>query len=304
MRILVAALAAILGASVGISSAFAGPQVTPLVSTEWLEENLGDDHLVIIDYRSASAFDASHVPGALRTDYPGNWRTTLDDIPWALPEIADLEAFLSGLGVGPDSSVVVVPGGSDATELGGATWIYWVLKYLGHEAVAILDGGWAAWSAEGRSTDSGPAVTPEPAIFSADTRPEILATTAYVADRLDTDTVLVDARPPSQYTGETQSGLVTRAGHIPGAINLDNALLFDASAGRLKSVDALEALLPDALADQAAEIIAYCNTGHWSSILWFALHEMLGFEDVRLYEGSMAAWSRDPGLPVTLGAAP
>lgn len=304
MRLLVAAIGVLFGV-VGLSSgANAGPALSPLVSAEWLAGNLDADDLVIIDYRPPSAFEQAHIPGAVQTDYPGRWRTTSNGVPWALPEISDLEAFLSSLGIGAETSVVVMPAGTDATELGGATWIYWVLKHLGHDAVAVLDGGWAAWSAEGRPIASGPAHTPEPAAFVADTRPEVLATTEYVARHLDSATVLVDARPPSQYAGETQSGLVTRAGHIPGAIDLDNALLFDASAGRLKTIDTLEPLLPDALGDRSVAIIAYCNTGHWSSILWFVLHEVLGFEDVRLYEGSMAAWSRNPDLPVTVGPDP
>lgn len=303
MKRLATVLVLLFGALGLPSSAAAGPAVTPLVSTDWLQSHLGDEGLAVIDYRAAGAFAEAHIPGSLQTNYPGAWRATRDDVPWSIPETADLESFLSGLGIEGETSVVVVPAGTGATELGGATWIYWVLKYLGHDAVAVLDGGFAAWTAEGRETVSGDAPPPTQVAFVADLRPGILATTDYVAERLGGDTVIVDARPPSQYTGESQSGLVTRAGHIPGAISLDNALLFDAGRGRLKPVDALEALLPDVLADRSAEVIAYCNTGHWSSINWFVLHEVLGFENTRLYEGSMAAWTRTD-LPVVTGPDP
>jgi thiosulfate/3-mercaptopyruvate sulfurtransferase len=282
----------------------AGPVVTPLVSTAWLEANIGADNLVVLDIRSASDFTAAHIPGSEQTDYPGAWRTTRDDVPWVLPVIADLEAYLSGIGIGNEVSVVVVPAGTGSTEIGGATWIYWVLKYLGHDEVAILDGGWNAWQGEARPTAAGPPERPEPRSFTAAPRSEILADTDYVAARLATDTVIVDARAPSQYAGTTMSSLVTRAGHIPGAISLDNALFYDAAANRLKLRDQLEAQLPLQLADRTVAVISYCNTGHWGSIDWFVLHELLGFADVRLYEGSMAAWSRRADLPLVTGPDP
>jgi thiosulfate/3-mercaptopyruvate sulfurtransferase len=106
--------------------------------------------------------------------------------------------------------------------------------------------------------------------------------------------VLVDARSPAQFQGESKSPLVSRAGHIPGAINLPNDRLYDTAAHRLHSEDRLLALLPAAIAGPETPIIVYCNTGHWSSIVWFALVEVLGFSNVRLYDGSMQAWTADP----------
>ena len=103
------------------AGAVAGPAVTPLVTTNWLAQNTIAEGLVVLDIRSKADFEASHIPGALQTDYPGNWRTTRDEVPWVLPEIADLEAFLSSLGIGAGISVVVVPAGTGSTELGGAT---------------------------------------------------------------------------------------------------------------------------------------------------------------------------------------
>ncbi len=234
----IAALVIFVLAGFGLAPAvaLAGPAVTPLVSTAWLADNLSSDGLVMLDIRAASDFAAGHIPGAEQTDYPGAWRTTQGDIPWVLPDIADLEALLSGLGIGNDTTVVIVPAGTDATELGGATWIYWVLKYLGHDGVAILDGGFSSWTDEGRPTDTGAGTPPVAADFTANPRPELIASTDYVAARLYDDVVLVDARSPIQYAGTTQSTLVTRPGHIPGAVNLDNATLFDAAAHRLKSV--------------------------------------------------------------------
>ena len=179
-----------------------------------------------------------------------------------------------------------------------------MLKYLGHNSVAILDGGWAAWAAGGLPTETAPTNAHLGRRFVAAPRTEILASTNYVAERLFTEVVIIDARPPGQYEGTTQSGLVTRPGQIPGAISLDNALFYDTAADRLKPIDELTKQLPPKLSVFGTQIIVYCNTGHWSSINWFVLHELLGFDNTRLYEGSIAAWSRDLALSLITGPDP
>jgi thiosulfate/3-mercaptopyruvate sulfurtransferase len=273
---------------------------SPLVSAEWLAGALDRPDLVVVDMRVAEAFAAAHIPGSVNSAYPGRWRTERDGVPWVLPAVPDLEDYLSGLGVGNDKTVVLVPEGKDATELGVATWPYWVLKYLGHDDVAILDGGWKAWQAAARPVASG-ASAPEPAAFLADPRPEILISTEQVAGKLGTDAAIVDARPPGEHRGESKSGFVVRAGRIPGAVNIPTADLFDADAGRLKSREELAAIVSPVLADPDQEVIAYCNTGHWSSLDWLVLHELLGYANAVLYEESAAGWTRHPDLPVETG---
>lgn len=274
---------------------------SPLVSAEWLAGQLDRDDLVVIDVRETKAFEFAHVPGSIHTAYPGAWRTERDGIPWMLPGVADLEVYLSTIGVGNDKTVVLVPEGKDATELGRATWPYWVLKYLGHDAVAILDGGWKAWQSDpARSVEDGPS-QPEPTEFVADPQPAILISTAEVARGLGGPAAIVDARPPSQYLGDTKSGLAVRAGRIPGALNIPTASLFDADAGRLKPRDALAAVVSPILANKDGETIVYCNTGHWGSLDWFVFRELLGYSDVRLYEESTAGWTRDARLPIETG---
>lgn len=286
------------------ASALAGPALTPVVSTEWLERNLGAADLLILDIRSQSEVEAARIPGSHRTAYPGEWSKERDGIPGRIPLTTDLEVYLGGIGVGPGVSVVIVPAGTSSSEIGGATWIYWVLKYLGHDAVAILDGGWAAWEWEAHATESGPEAPAVAATFVASPRPELLAETDYVASRLGTDTVLVDARPKEHYTGAIQHAWVTRPGHIAGAVSLDNARFYDDLNGRFKAIDGVRAELPPQLQNASAEVITYCIAGHWGSIDWFVLHELAGFQNARLYEGSMAAWSRGDGLPMNTGESP
>jgi len=287
--------AALVAVTVAASSAVAA--TTPLVSVDWLKARLNDTSTLVVDLRASNDFEAGHVPGAVNGPYPDLWRKP----DWQLPPVDLLVQNLSALGVGGTTTVVLVPAGTDATELGGATFAYWVLKYLGHENVAVLDGGWYAWKADATAPVANGASAPTPASFTANLRPGIRATTDQVAEQLGTDTVLIDARSPEQYLGKTKSRLVSRAGRIPGAVNLPYFTVFDDATHRLKPRAELAALVPAAVTGKDAKIIAYCNTGHWSSIDWFVLHELLGYDNTRLYDGSMAAWTRDPSRPVETG---
>jgi len=284
-------------AATTIPSASASAPVQPLVSAEWLEFHLGQKGLIVVDIRPKQDFEAGHIPGAVNGEYPEFWRRA----DWALLPPETLGGNLSALGVDDHVTVVIVPSGGDATELGGATFAYWVLKYLGHEDAAILDGGWMAWHSEpARSVQSGPS-TPTPASFTAHLHPEIRATTEAVTKLLRTDTVFVDGRSLEQYLGKAKSGLVSRAGRLPGAINLPFSALYDDAAHRLKPASELASLVPPELINSETQVITYCNTGHWSSIDWFVLHELLGYAKTRLYDGSMAVWTRDPKRPVETG---
>ena len=136
-------------------------------------------------------------------------------------------------------------------------------------------------------------------------RQELIADTDYVARQLNTETTIVDARPVAHYTGAvTQAGVVVRPGHLPGAINIENAGFYDPSTGRFNPIEVLIDHLPSNLSDRSAPIVTYCSIGQAASFSWFVLHELLGFENVRLYEASLAAWSRHAELPLLVGPAP
>jgi thiosulfate/3-mercaptopyruvate sulfurtransferase len=271
----------------------------PLVSAEWLARNLGQPGLVVVDVRDERAYAAGHIPGAVSGPYPRLWRQA----DWRTLTNDALAANLSALGIGEDDVVVIVPAGGDATEFGNASFPHWVLRYLGHDEVAVLDGGFAGWLDDGPDRIEQAAAASVSAPFPLRPDARLRATTAEVAEALaDKSAVLLDARAPEQFRGEAKSPLVARAGRIPGAISLPNDLLYDTATHRLRPQDQLLALLPAAIAgNPGAPIIVYCNTGHWSSIVWFALVEVLGFTNVRLYDGSMQAWTADPQRAVTSG---
>ena len=280
-----------------------------LVSTTWLEENLTRDDIIIIDTRSKMSksgkhdYLKGHIPGAIWSEYPGFWRTERDGIVGVLPSIEKLEASLSALGVSEDKTLVIVPAGTSSSEFGAAARIFWTMKYLGHDAVAILDGGHAAWVAESRPLETGD-VQPEGNLFVANVRDDLLVSTSQVAEAMGTPALLLDGRPEAQFSGKNKHSKATRFGHIPGAVNFDQAKFYDKATNRLKTKDDLASLLPKPVADGDTPIISYCNTGHWAATNWFVLTQVLGKQNVSLYDDSMVGWTRDAALPIHATAVP
>ena len=282
--------------------AWAATTWTPLIAPAALQALLGEDDLAIIDIRGKAMdgdFAAGHIPGAVWSSYPADWRRA-DVAVDATPSAAELGERIASLGVSNRTRVVIVSAGGSATDFGGAARVYWSLKYAGHDDVAILDGGWAAWAEAGYGAETG-VTAPVQAAFAVRLREELLASTERVSMSVASGAVLVDARSAEHYGGQSKSLAVAAAGHIPGALNLDSDDLFDAEANRLRPADQLAALLPRAIKDRSAEIIAYCNGGHLSATDWFVLHELLGFSNAALYVDSMVGWTADPARPVVAG---
>jgi len=276
---------------------------TPLVDSNWVNAHLNDDNVVILDIRSpvgGSSKDdylKGHVPGAIHSAYPGPWRTTRDGVDGVLPSVEKLEAYLSELGVAEGKTVVIVPAGNTSLDFGAAARIYWTFKVLGHDDVSILDGGYADWISDAsRPVETGD-VTPVGDLFVAELRPELNISTPdvekIVADK-PAQTVLLDARPEAFYLGKKRHPAAERFGRLPGSVNLDHDTFFDAETGRLKPTDALQSAIPADLSDKALDIVSYCNTGHWAATDWFVMSELLGYENVRMYDESMVGWTHSP----------
>src|SRR4029079_7137114 len=159
----------------------AAEPATPLVSPQWLKNQLSDPPIVVLDIRSAidgggaQAYIEAHIPGAMHSDYDkGGWRVTRNGVPFMLPTLPELEKLLGETGIDEDSHVVVVPAGVHATDFGSAARVYWTLKVAGHPAVSILDGGFAAWQAAAYPVECGK-VTPAPRIFTVTLDDRLLA---------------------------------------------------------------------------------------------------------------------------------
>jgi thiosulfate/3-mercaptopyruvate sulfurtransferase len=283
-----------------VSPAMAGQ---PLVSPQWLNGHLHDADLVVLDVRSAidgggeKAYLAAHIPGSIHSDYdkPG-WRVTVNNVPFQLPSILEIQNLIGDLGIDENSHVVVVPAGVHFTDFGSAARVYWTLKVAGVSNVSILDGGVAGWQAAGLPTQGGPSPTPTSKMLDAEADKSSLAELADVTKIAQSGgATLVDARPASYFVGKERAPKAQAYGHIPGAVDLDSDAFYDDKANRLKPQAELAAI---ASRIPAGPVVTYCNTGHWSATDWFVLHELLGRTDVKLYDGSMVEWSMDPQRPV------
>ncbi len=260
----------------------------PLAQAAWLVGQLGNPHVVVLDIRPAGEYLAGHIPGAVSADYRATGWTapSASGAAGALPPVDRIAAVIGGLGVGNADTAVIV-----GDDFAGTARVYWTFKVLGHAQVALLDGGWRGWTA---AVETGPAVR-KPVAFTAHYDPALRAqlpeVTAAVANGRPP---LVDARPLSQWSGAAQSPVVRAAGHIPGAVSIDQNGTRTAD-GRLKPAEALTALFAPA-GDKPA--IVYCNTGHAAAADWFVLSEVLHRLGTKLYDGSMSEWTAEPSRPV------
>lgn len=280
----------------GSLGAFAGEKLRGVISAEALAARLGDKQLVVVDIRSGDTkdqgkalFTAGHIPGAVHADYVfASWRLPREKTSVYLPEPAQFEALAGDIGVSPESDVVIVHDGNDATSFGAAARVYWSFKAMGHASIAVLDGGYRGWTADKtRKVETG-AANPVASIYEANPVPALRASLEEVLGAEKAGAVLVDSRPETFFTGLEKHKAVASFGHIPGSINIPHSRALD-GANRLKPRAELEKIY--AQTAQAPVTIAYCNTGHWGATDWFVMSEILGQKNAKLYDGSMLEYT-------------
>jgi thiosulfate/3-mercaptopyruvate sulfurtransferase len=281
-------------------------EILPLVSTEWLAAHLDDPNVRVVDVRSAvdggarAAYEEAHVPGAVHTDYARDgWRATKGMATGLLPDTATLARLIGALGVTPSHHVVIVSAGTSAGDFSAAARVYWTLKTAGHRAVSILDGGMAAWEADGQGDESGPGAPPAQATY-----PVALDNTwrcdcaAVVRAAAEGSAVLLDTRSAAYFEGREKSPQALRPGRVPGSLHLDHAGAFDKAALRLKPLGDLARMFAGV---PERPVMSYCNTGHQAATSWFILSELLHRPGATLYDGSMSEWTEDPAREVATG---
>ncbi len=273
-----------------------------LVSTEWVATNLNNDNIRLIEVDvDTSAYDAGHIPGAVGF----NWESQLQDqVNRDILSQNEFNRLLSEAGVASDTSVILY--GDNHNWF--AAYALWLFKYYGHEDVRLMDGGRAKWFTEERPTTTEIRQYAATSYQSTSVNPDFRADRDYISARLENDGFgLVDVRSPSEYVGDIiappgMSETAQRPGHIPGASNIPWSQAV-AEDGTFKSREELEALYAAQCINGAnAEIIAYCRIGERSSHSWVALKYILGYDNVRNYDGSWTEWGNLIGNPIRLGA--
>jgi len=270
----------------------------PLVSTDWLQKNLNNPSLVILDVRRVEEYKKGHIPGSINLTYAA-WRTHEKNLDCQLPEKDDLNDTLCSTGLRKYAFVVIAGlTGSDADHV-NATRVAWTLKYAGIEKPLILDGGCNKWFQEKRPV-SELVKKPLKNYLPCKWNERVLATKQQVKTSLE-KAAIVDTRDCKLFTGEKSDPLLKRKGHIPGAYNLPYTLVFT-KEGCFEKKDMLQAKASKAVGEnKAREIIVLCCNGRFASSWWFVLSEMLEYKDVKIYDGSMEEWCDDKEAPLVEG---
>jgi len=279
------------------SKGYVHPEV--LVSTDWVAQHLDDPSIRLVESNEdVLLYDTGHIPGAVKVD----WHNDLND-----PVVRDyiskerFEALMSRLGITNDTTVIFY--GDKNTWW--ATYAYWVFQLFGHTNAKIIDGGRAKWVAEGRPlTRETPTYPPTTYVAQERNDAPIRAFREDVLAHVRAGLPLVDVRSPGEYKGELlhmadypQEGAL-RGGHIPGAKNVPWARAANPD-GTFKSADELRAIYEQEQGLKAGDdVIAYCRIGERSSHTWFVLTKLLGYENVRNYDGSWTEWGNSVGLPI------
>lgn len=277
-----------------------------LVTTDWLAAELGKPDLRVIDAtlvlpehnRDVRAeFEAAHIPGAVFMDLE-EVADTASGLPTMLPSPEKFASRMQALGIGDGSRIVIY----DNSPFRSSARAWWTLRLFGAHQVAVLDGGWAKWAAEGRATESGKPVVRHRHFTVWEDRKDV-RNLAQMTDNLRSSAEqIVDARSPARFTGtepETRPGL--RGGHMPGARNVHYSTLLNAD-GTFKSPAEIEAAFRAAGVDPDKPIVTTCGSGVTAAVLVFAL-ALTGREHAALYDGSWAEWGAQASTPVVTGAA-
>lgn len=276
-------------------------QQQAVVEPEWLLAHLHDPGLRVVEVDvEPKPYDDGHIDGA------AGWllhRDLEDPVRRDVPTPEQMAELLGRSGIGPDTTIVLYGDGNNRS----ATWAFWVLTYYRHKKLLLLNGGRTRWHGLGLPLTKSPSTIRSQAYPVPQSNSRVRAQRTDILRRLGTpDFTLVDVRTPAEYRGEDdpthpQTGIV-RLGHIPGAVlqPWDEAVTHE---GAFRSIDQLRTMYDRKGVRADTEVVVYCRLGVRASYTWFVLRHLLGYPDVRNYDGSWTEWGNLIGVPVERGAA-
>ena len=269
-----------------------------LVSTQWVADHGGDANVRLVEVDvDTSAYEQGHIAGAVSF----NWQSQLqDNVVRDIVSRSEMEALLSGAGISPDTTIILYGDNNNWF----AAWAFWQLRYYGHADVRLMNGGRALWLAENRPVTTDVSSHPATSYNISAENTDLRALRDYVLQAVNSGShALVDVRSPDEFSGALnappnvpQEGS-QRNGHIPGAANIPWGQAVNED-GTFKSADELSELYGGKGVDGGRETIAYCRIGERSSHTWFVLSQLLGYDNVRNYDGSWTEWGSIVGAPI------
>jgi thiosulfate/3-mercaptopyruvate sulfurtransferase len=269
--------------------------IPAIVSTQWLAKSLDEPKLVIVDIRSKDRYQEGHIPGAINVPFP-SWSVVKKGLLMELPPADQLFKIIGSAGIESDSRVVVVSKTDIPHDTADITRVACTLLYAGVNNVAVLNGGHNKWLKEKRPL-SDKAVKPKPVAYKGQLNKAIFTTKEHVEKQLG-KSVIIDTRLPDEFFGVTQDLFTDRPGHIPGAVCLPAPWVWT-EAGSYKSTREIREMAAGVVGrDKSQEIIIYCGVGGYSSTWCFLLRELLGYSDVKIYDGAAQEWTSDPAAPM------
>jgi thiosulfate/3-mercaptopyruvate sulfurtransferase len=273
-----------------------GRDIAPVVSTDWLEKNLSNPKIVMVDIRKVEEYKQGHIPNAINL-FMGSWAMKKKGLDLELPENDDLFDLIGSAGIKDNTLVVVINKTDTDFDRVDATRVAWTIIYGGAENVAILDGGYNKWLQEKKPV-STEMVKPNAMVYKGKVNKAAgFVSKEYVLSKIG-KSIIIDARAPDAYFGVSKAPYAERVGHIQGAVNLPSQWIFT-KEGTVIGKEELSAMVAGIVGkDVSREIIIYCGVGGNTSGWWFMIKEVLGYKDVKFYDGSIQEWSKDPNAPM------
>ena len=290
-------------------------KIDPIISTDWLAGHSKD--IVVIDIRTPADYAAGHIPGSINEPFvtsfdatcrgpSSHWIIGSSDCIWLeVPNITDLSVTIGNLGISGDSLVAIVTASNSGEPpfygFANAARVAVTLIYAGVRNVAVVDGGYPKWAAEHRSISQSPPKNATPVAYHATVNESIFVSIEHIRKAIGKG-IIIDARDANVYFGEAIEPLASKAGHIPTACSLPAPWLwewlkFNDNDGTYiyKSEKIIRAMASGVIGKHGGgkkEIIVYCGAGGYASAWWFVLTQVLGYQDIKFYDGSAQEWSK------------